>query len=184
MHQLLNNLVQDMKRIFLICLAAYCVCIAANADSSLQRLAVFNPIAKVISSDMAAIIREVMSSVVVNSGQYEVIDRMTLDRVLEEQSFANSGMMDESHAVRAGKIAGAQKVLFPVIVSEGNTKLITIKLLDVETGKVEKQQYQKLDDSSDYVDVAENLTKKLLGLLEPEPEPSYKISGIHVCTRS
>ena len=62
---------------------------------------------------------------------YDVIDRMTLNKLAEEQDFARNGMMDETQAVQIGKIAGTSKVLFSVLASSGTRNMLTTKLIDV-----------------------------------------------------
>ena len=134
------------------------------AETEKIRIAVFDPIATfAINDGTDVIVREITSSTVVNSGLYEVIDRMTLNKLAEEQNFARTGLMDETQAVQIGKIAGASKVLFSVLASSGTKNMLTTKLLDVLTGTIEKQQYKLIDQSMDIVLEVENLTKALIG---------------------
>ncbi len=151
-----------MKKLLILLLSALSLTVYAQAEK--VRIAVFDPIATfAINDGTDVIVREITSSTVVNSGMYDVIDRMTLNKLAEEQNFARNGMMDETQAVQIGKIAGASKVLFSVLASSGTRNMLTTKLIDVLTGTVEKQQYKLIDQSMDIVLEVENLTKALIG---------------------
>lgn len=151
-----------MKKLLILLLSVFSLTVYAQAEK--VRIAVFDPIATfAINDGTDVIVREITSSTVVNSGMYDVIDRMTLNKLAEEQNFARNGMMDETQAVQIGKIAGASKVLFSVLASSGTRNMLTTKLIDVLTGTVEKQQYKLIDQSMDIVLEVENLTKALIG---------------------
>lgn len=155
-----------MKKLVILLLSAISLTVYAQAEK--VRIAVFDPIATfAINDGTDVIVREITSSTVVNSGMYDVIDRMTLNKLAEEQNFARNGMMDETQAVQIGKIAGASKVLFSVLASSGTRNMLTTKLIDVLTGTVEKQQYKLIDQSMDIVLEVENLTKALIGSKMP-----------------
>ncbi len=151
-----------MKKLVILLLSAISLTVYSQEEK--VRIAVFDPIATfAINDGTDVIVREITSSTVVNSGMYDVIDRMTLNKLAEEQNFARNGMMDETQAVQIGKIAGASKVLFSVLASSGTRNMLTTKLIDVLTGTVEKQQYKLIDQSMDIVLEVENLTKALIG---------------------
>ena len=155
-----------MKKLLILLFSALSLTVYAQAEK--VRIAVFDPIVTfAINDGTDVIVREITSSTVVNSGMYDVIDRMTLNKLAEEQNFARNGMMDETQAVQIGKIAGASKVLFSVLASSGTRNMLTTKLIDVLTGTVEKQQYKLIDQSMDIVLEVENLTKALIGSKMP-----------------
>ena len=155
-----------MKKLLILLLSAFSMIAYAQVEK--VRIAVFDPIATfAINDGTDVIVREITSSTVVNSGMYDVIDRMTLNKLAEEQNFARNGMMDETQAVQIGKIAGASKVLFSVLASSGTRNMLTTKLIDVLTGTVEKQQYKLIDQSMDIVLEVENLTEALIGSKMP-----------------
>ena len=155
-----------MRKLLILLLSVISLTVYAQAEK--VRIAVFDPIATfAINDGTDVIVREITSSTVVNSGMYDVIDRMTLNKLAEEQNFARNGMMDETQAVQIGKIAGASKVLFSVLASSGTRNMLTTKLIDVLTGTVEKQQYKLIDQSMDIVLEVENLTKALIGSKMP-----------------
>lgn len=106
------------------------LCCAASAQAQLfQRL--FNPTVKVTlthppglglkvqrvafapTSDEAS--EELVGVCVADlsrKGRLEVVDRGNLQRLLQEQKFSNSGLVDEATAVELGKVLGAPLLLF------------------------------------------------------------------------
>lgn len=80
----------------------------------------------------------------------EVFDRMSINKVLDEQKFQISGLVDESTAVEVGKVTGVQYVLVastsnPAVTNRANWKdntwstyslSFTCKLIEVETSRV------------------------------------------------
>ena len=134
------------------------------AQQTKKNIVVLDPVSTFkISDGTDVIVREITSSVVVNSGLYNIIDRRTVSKIMEEQEFARSGLMDETQAAEIGKLAGAQSVLFSVLAKSGTKSMLTTKLIDVYSGRVEKQKHVLLDHSVDLVTEVETLTKYLVG---------------------
>ncbi len=130
-----------MNRILTLLLTCCLVCIG-NAQTK-PKIAIFDPTAVSVSLGSGAkdAIRELISSTVVNSKRYTVLERAMLEKILQEQAFSNSNMVNDKDAVAIGKLAGAEKVLVSVLSSSsGKLLLFTVKLLNLETSDVEYQQ--------------------------------------------
>lgn len=153
-----------MKKIVFL-LTILCFTLLGQAQtSSKTRIAVFDPITHFqIVDGTDVIVREITSSTVVNSGQYQIIDRRTIEKIQEEQNFTRSGMVSDTHVIEMGELAGAQCVLFSVLAKSGTKTLLTTKLLDVKSGTVLKQKFLLLDLSVDLVTEVEKITKELIG---------------------
>ena len=122
---------------------------------------VLNPRGKINthSEDLA----EELTSQLVSSGRFDVVDRQHLKQIIQEQSLAVSGMIDESNAPQLGKLLGVSVMVFGRIQEDGYKEEITkdkpykdkkgvkhqrhhrrgkyiynvsLKLIDVETGKI------------------------------------------------
>lgn len=108
-------------------------------------------------------VRELISSCFVNQGEeYSIVERSQLDKVMAEAKFTNSDAVDESQATELGRLAGADKVVLSVISKMGTRSLISIKMINVKTASVEKQQ-SKLVETESLLDVIEPITLVLLG---------------------
>ncbi|MCM1531311.1 MAG: hypothetical protein NC048_05275 [Bacteroides sp.] len=146
-----------MNRILTPLLACCLVCIG-NTQTN-PKIAIFDPTAVSVSLGSGAkdAIRELISSTVVNSKRYTVLERVFLEKILQEQAFSHSSMVDDKDAVAIGKLAGAEKVLLSVLTpsSEKIEKILfTVKLLNIETSSVE---YQQVYYARDITDLMKNL---------------------------
>ncbi len=85
--------------------------------------------------------------VLLQTGRFSLVDRATLDRILEEQEFSYSGVVDQGTAVELGRLTGAEAVMTISITSiqhdsfwedEPNQRDATlhVKIISVETSEV------------------------------------------------
>jgi len=84
----------------------------------------------------------------VELSKWQVIDRVNLDRILEEQNLQQTAQFDKETAVEIGKLAGVDLVIFGDY--RGANMLVTAKAIDVRTG--EYLAYKSTDLSMCYED--------------------------------
>jgi hypothetical protein len=72
----------------------------------------------------------------VDSKQYKMVDRKTLDTIRAEQDFQMSGEVSDASAVSIGNMLGANIVITGTISGTGDTQRLTIKALDVKTSEI------------------------------------------------
>lgn len=139
-----------MKRICtLLILTVFALCASAQEGqtASRPRIAIFDCLTKstAVNEDTKIAVRETISAEVVKGGMYDVVERSLLEQVMKEQGFQYSGVVDESQITEIGKITGANKIILPVVTSPAeNMFMLSIKLLDVKTGNVERQETSEL----------------------------------------
>lgn len=157
-----------MKKVFLIAiltilLGAYHN--AAGQELERQRIAVFDPASSGTSIDDGTkiAVREIISSTIVNTGKYSIVERSLLEKVMEEQKFSNSGAVDDMQATEIGKLAGANKVVLSVVTLTGGRNMLSIKIIDVMTATIERQKV-KVVTSGELLDVIEPLTLEMLNI--------------------
>lgn len=69
-----------------------------------------------------------------------VIERANISSILDETKMAQSGLIDDETAIKAGKLIGADLMLFGNIgVTQQNRYHISSRLVEIEAGKVIKQ---------------------------------------------
>lgn len=131
--------------------------------SAKERIAVFDPETSGIDTNDGTriAIREIISSTIVNNSDYEIVERSLLEKVMEEQQFSNSGVVDDKDATQIGKLAGADKIILSVITETGGKNMLSIKILDVTTASVEKQQV-KILNSNEVLNNVEPMTLQML----------------------
>jgi hypothetical protein len=106
-----------------------------------------------------------MRSEIVKSDQFQVIDRAHVQKMLQEQQFQLTGIVNEATMVQMGQIIGAQKIVTGRIGWLGKIRVITLQLIDVSTWRVESLE------TSDFVGDVEQLrrpvraaTQRLIGI--------------------
>ncbi|MDR1553916.1 MAG: CsgG/HfaB family protein [Prevotellaceae bacterium] len=134
------------------------------AQETKLRVAVFdtNVSGKGFDESAGVIIREMVSSALVNTNKYTIIERSLIDKILSEQKFSNSGVVDDSQATELGKLAGANKVILSVLSSASDRGLLSLKMIDVQSASIESQK-TKLVRQSEILDVITSLALELIG---------------------
>lgn len=98
---------------------------------------------------LAELVREELSI----SPRYTVVDRGNVELLARELELQLSGLTDESTAVRVGGMLGVEKVMIGTIGELGRLYVITLKILDVETGAIERIE------TEEFVGVMEELRR-------------------------
>ena len=151
-----------MKRLLMLLVSIiYALNMAAYDER--ERVAVFDPTSSgsTIDAGTKIAIREVISSAIVNTGKYSIVERSMLERVIEEQTFSNSGVVDETQATEIGKLAGANKVIISVVTATGGRIMVSIKMIDVKTAAVEKQRV-KIVSPNELINIIEPMTLSMI----------------------
>lgn len=162
-----------MKRILTL-LFVLATAFSATANGGKLSVAVFDPTSSGTSIDEGTriAIREIISSTIVNTGEYNLVERSLLEKVMQEQQFNNSGMVTENDATEIGKLAGANKIVLSVVTLTGGRNMLSIKMIDVKTASVERQKV-KLISSGELLDSVEPLTFSVLGVDGVAESTSY-----------
>ena len=122
-----------MKRILLLML------ILVSIQAQVQRkVAVFDP-AGSVDKALLEIVREEISSVVVNTTGYTVLERQLINKVLEENRFQESGLVSDAQVSDIGKRMGADYVFVSTISILGANYYISCKMIEVTTARIDKQ---------------------------------------------
>jgi len=93
-----------MKRNLITTAIALLLSITAMADD--QKVAVFDPAGNT-EDYVKEIVREEISSVIVNTGGYTVLERSLINKVLEENRFQAGGLVDDTEVSEIGRRMGA-----------------------------------------------------------------------------
>lgn len=164
-----------MKRFVMGLMVLFCGCCMVCGKSQgvwkMPKIAVVAPTFVDVSLEKGQqdAIREILVSVLVNTRQCSVLERALIDKILQEQTFCQSCMVDDNDVLALGKLAGAEKVLVTVLSKVSEKQLLFIvKLLNGETAKVESQQYRYVTDIDD-----------LLRRIEPTIWDLLDIDGIY-----
>jgi len=101
-------------------------------------LAVLDLDAMGLEKTQAEILTNRLRSNTVSLGIYEVVERQKMQEILDEQEFQLSGCTTDACAVEVGQLLGVQKMISGSIGAIGKVYTVELRLLDVETGKIER----------------------------------------------
>lgn len=79
---------------------------------------------------------EWLTTSLVETGRFEIIERRLLQQILDEQKMGISGLIDPDSATRLGKILGVRTVVAGTIQHYENTYELNVRLINVETGAI------------------------------------------------
>ena len=92
---------------------------------------------------------DMLTTSLVNTARFEVVERNKIDKVFQEQNFGMSGMVDDATAAEVGKILGAEYVVFGSITSATRKDIdkfgyilirievgIDVRAVNTSTGKI------------------------------------------------
>jgi TolB-like protein len=78
-------------------------------------------------------VTEKMITKLVNLRRFKVIERSALDKIMKEQKFQASGIVDEKTVVQLGKISGADAMIVGSITFVSGIGKVSARVIDVET---------------------------------------------------
>jgi len=88
-----------------------------------------------VSATDAAVIAEMLRGRLVNRGGFAVIEKKNMEKVLSEQAFQQTGCTTQECAVKLGKLLNAQGIVVGTFGKLLGRYLISVRLVDVETGQ-------------------------------------------------
>jgi TolB-like protein len=85
---------------------------------------------------VAKYVQEDVTTALVNSGQFNVVERSKLQSVLDEFKLAQTGLIDPAGAKQIGKLLGADLILTGTLAATGDEWNVNLRLLNTETGLI------------------------------------------------
>jgi hypothetical protein len=86
--------------------------------------------------DTALFIMDELQFQLVESGKFTIVDRRSFEVIRAEQNFQMSGEVSDESAVSIGGLLGANIVITGEISGSEDARRLTMKALDVQTGKI------------------------------------------------
>lgn len=126
---------------------------------SQNTIAVIDFDSKDISASACISLSNIVRTEIMKTGYFTLVDRNNMTEILNEQSFQQTGLCtDIKCMVEIGKLLGVRKMVGGSIGQLGKKYIIDLKLIDVETGKLEKIVNES------YIGVLENLDTPIIEL--------------------
>ncbi len=90
-----------------------------------------------VDKNIAHPLSEMIRAEAVGTGKYKVIDRSNMHKIFEEQKFQMATCVSGECMVQAGKLLGVSKIVTGSISILGQTYVLSLSLINVETGEIE-----------------------------------------------
>lgn len=152
------------KRILLLFLL--CLSLKSFGQETRPTLAVldFNVISGLSPSE-ALTLTNIFRTSIFETKKYTVLERKQMQSILKEQAFDLSGVCNSTEcAVKIGQLLSAEKIVIGDIGKIGETYSVTVRLLDVSTGRIENSVNERHKGSTEELaDVFDVMAQKLSG---------------------
>ncbi len=112
----------------------------------------------------AALMTDYLRDELVNSGDYQVVERQRMNEVIAEQDFQRLGVTQEEYAVRLGQLLNANKVFLGTSGMIQDVRVLTVRIVDVETGQVEASKRASGFSTRDTDEAMQRIVLALRGL--------------------
>lgn len=131
-----------------------------------------------ISEAEVEVFVDYISSHILESGKYRVLDRMQRESILQELEFSLSGCTDENCQLEAGRLLQARQIIIGSLGKVGNRFLLNIKLIDVETGETIRTKSEKYSDIDTLIDESKDLVYEFIELDSYASDREEGIAGL------
>ena len=120
------------------------------------KVAVFDPIGN-LPDGIKLSMREIISAAVPYSGYYKAVERPLIEKVMEENQFQASGLVDESQIAELGRKVGADLICLTIGEKLGNDYYyLSCKLIDYTTSQIIRQMTVQTCANSKSAEAAAN----------------------------
>lgn len=104
--------------------------------------------------------------------KFEIVDPMTIQKILREHRFQTSGCVTAECMVQIGRLIGVQQIVAGSVSKIKGGYSLNIRLIDVETGKILYQDMQDHKGSiKDFVQIT--VKNMALRMAHPSEKPTY-----------
>ncbi len=136
-----------------------------------ERIAVLDFAPSNVPEGIAASVTDMLSTELVNTHLFEVIERMQVKKILNEQGLQKTGITESETAVEIGKMLNIKRVVIGNVGKLGQSLVVTMKLVSVEKANILIAEKEVAKNEDDLVRVCEVLVKKLVQALRAPAEP-------------
>jgi TolB-like protein len=128
---------------FFLCAAAF-LCVAQEAPALKPTLAILDLDAQGVSRVEAGAVSDALRNAMAELKEYTVVERGQMQEILKEQGFQQTGCTSSECAVEAGKLLGARYLVVGGVGKLGETYVLNVRVVDVQTGVVVRVSSEKI----------------------------------------
>lgn len=102
---------------------------------------------KNVTKDDATIITDFFRSELIKTKKFNVLDRSNINKILQEHKLQTTGLTDTEGTVEIGKLLNVQYVFIGTFSKLDNTFMLTVNMVNIKTGKIEKTETRTTDEN-------------------------------------
>lgn len=121
----------------------------------------------------AAVVSEMVRVAVFRGGNYSVVEKKSMDALLAEQAFQQTGCTTEECAVKMGRLLNVKIMLMGTYSVFEGVRMVTARIVDVETGQIEGNEVEKGFEAGDIDAAAGRLVARLLKAPNARVQPKW-----------
>ncbi|MBD5396885.1 hypothetical protein HDR62_01910 [bacterium] len=143
----------------------------AQSEAPTKKVAILEVVDRdnAINYGVKLLLRTTLAKAITQTQGYEGYDRVDMVAIQGEQDFQRTGMVSDEQIKRLGEMTGAAYVLVAEAAKiDATNMIVTAKILDVETAKLERTDYEQMGMSAQ--EMAEGC-RTMAGRLFASPEP-------------
>lgn len=143
-----------MKRLMLLLLGVFLMgapMLRAQSEASTKKVAILEVVDRdnAINYGVKLLLRTTLAKAITQTQGYEGYDRVDMVAIQGEQDFQRTGMVSDEQIKRLGEMTGAAYVLVAEAAKiDATNMIVTAKILDVETAKLERTDYEQMGMSA------------------------------------
>jgi curli biogenesis system outer membrane secretion channel CsgG len=145
---------------------------ASDAASQPSRVAVVDFTAAGAGSDVGTAAAENFRGALARTGKFRLIERGAIDKVIREQSFGQSGLVEGDQAAKLGHLLGAEVIVVGSVTRLGETYTVNARFVDVTTGEAVKSESHRANNASHLPRVINQIAARFAGLQWPMRKPN------------
>lgn len=112
--------------------------------------------------DMGTIVAEWFITAMVREGRFDVVERRLLEKVLNEQKLAMTGIVDANSASQIGKVLGVKVIITGSLMKLQNITEINARIIDVENGSIITAENVRALSNSNLQDLVIQMSGKIM----------------------
>ena len=151
-----------MKRTVILFLLILVASVLFGQSSEKPLISILDFKASDISKAEAELFVDFMTTHIIETGKYRVLDRSQRQAILEEIEFSAADCTDERCQLEIGRLLAANQIIVGSLGGIGGQYILNIKLLDVQTGEALSSASEVYASIDDLVNDSKRLTYRLL----------------------
>lgn len=115
--------------------------------------------------DYALTVTQIIISELSADSKIELVERSQLKKILDEHGLQMTGLVDPEKAVEIGKFIAINKLIAGTIGPLGNQFVITVRMIDIETAKIDLSVTETVPNASSLPSGSKVVAEKLLNAI-------------------